>query len=113
MVKMLNQVFNSLTDEGRKLLVKKLFIFLSTEVYTTAYDEKNPNKTFWSSLLSDDSLLKKSFTLNERDIAKARVALDKLFSPNVDEEEKEEFLNSTLDKVNTTNQLQEQKKDDN
>ena len=113
MVKMLNQVFNSLTDEGRKILVKKLFIFLSTEVYTTAYDEKNPNKTFWSSLLSDDSLLKKSFTLNERDIAKARVALDNLFSPNVNAEEKEEFLNSTLDKVNTTNQLQEQKKDDN
>lgn len=113
MVKMLNQVFNSLTDEGRKTLVKKLFIFLSTEVYTTAYDEKNPDKTFWSSLISDDSLLKKSFTLNERDIAKARVALDNLFSPNVDAEEKEEFLNSTLDKVNTTNQLQEQKKDDN
>lgn len=113
MVKMLNQVFNSLTDEGRKILVKKLFIFLSTEVYTTAYDEKNPNKTFWSSLISDESLLKKSFTLNEKDIAKFQIALNNLFNPNVNDEEKEEFLNSTLDKINTTNQLQEQKKDDN
>lgn len=113
MVKMLNQVFNSLTDEGRKILVKKLFIFLSTEVYTTAYDEKNPDKTFWSSLISDDSLLKKSFTLNEKDIAKFQIALDNLFNSNVNDEEKEDFLNSTLDKINTTNQLEEQKKDDN
>lgn len=113
MVKMLNQVFNSLTDEGRKILVKKLFIFLSTEVYTTAYDEKNPDKTFWSSLISDDSLLKKSFTLNEKDIAKFQTALDNLFNSNVNDEEKEDFLNSTLDKINTTNQLEEHKKDDN
>ena len=41
------------------------------------------------------------------------MAFNKLLNNNIDEEEKEEFLNSTLDSVNTTNQLQEQKKDDN
>lgn len=113
MSRMMNQIFNSVSLEGKNKIIHSLYIFLITYIREVAYVEENPDKDPWKHLYSDSSLLHDMFGINEKDYAKLRIAFDKLLNNNVDEEEKEEFLNDTLDKVNTTNQLEEQKKDDN
>lgn len=112
MTRMLTQIFNSLSLKGKQKFIHNLHLFLVTSVREIAYSD-NKSKDSWKHLYSDSSLLHDMFGINEKDYAKLRVAFDKLLNNNIDEEEKEEFLNSTLDSVNTTNQLQEQKKDDN
>lgn len=112
MNRMLTQIFNSLSLKGKQKFIHNLHLFLVTSVREIAYSD-NKSKDSWKHLYSDSSLLHDMFGINEKDYAKLRVAFDKLLNNNIDEEEKEEFLNSTLDSVNTTNQLQEQKKDDN
>lgn len=112
MTRMLTQIFNSLSLKGKQKFIHNLHLFLVTSVREIAYSD-NKSKDSWKHLYSDSSLLHDMFGINEKDYAKLRVAFDKLLNNNIDEEEKEEFLNSTLDSVNTTSQLQEQKKDDN
>ena len=111
--RMINQSFNSVSLKGKKEIVESLYLLLTSDIYTITYNSKNPDKNYWKHLYSDDTLLRDMFGISEKDYAKFRVTLDNLFSPNVDDEEKEGFLNNTLDKINTKNQLQEQKKDDN
>lgn len=112
MTRMLTQIFNSLSLKGKQKFIHNLHLFLVTSVREIAYSD-NKSKDSWKHLYSDSSLLHDMFGINEKDYAKLRVAFDKLLNNNIDDEEKEDFLNSTLDKINTTNQLQEQKKDDN
>ncbi len=40
-IKLMKQVFNSSTDEGRKKLLDEFILFLSDKVYDIAYEDKN------------------------------------------------------------------------
>lgn len=40
-IKLMKQIFNSSTDEGRKKLLDEFILFLSDKVYDIAYEDKN------------------------------------------------------------------------
>ena len=64
-------------------------------------------------MYSDNSLLHDAFGIDEKDIAKMVSIFNKLFKPSVPDEKKEELLYSTLDKINSLENVENDKKDDN
>lgn len=113
MTRMLNQIFNSVSLEGKNEIIKALHLYLITDVYKIAYNEKNPDKDYWKRLYSDNSLLHEAFGIDEKDIAKMVSIFNKLFKPSVPNEKKEELLYSTLDKINSLENVENDKRDDN
>lgn len=110
---MINQIFNSVSLAGKKEILDTIHLYLTTDIYKIAYNEKNPDKNYWKHLYSDNSLLHDAFGIDEKDIAKMVSIFNKLFKPSVPDEKKEELLYSTLDKINSLENVENDKKDDN
>ena len=101
MNRMINQIFNTVTFEGRKKIVEKLYLFLVTDIYTISYDEKNPDHKYWYHYYSDTTFKEENKNMNRKDMATFLNMFEKLlFSPDFDDEEKiEDLALSTLDKA--------------
>lgn len=98
--KMVDQIFNTVSDDGKEKIVEQLFLFLTTDLYPIVYEEKNPDKKYWSYRFTDSSALEEWKQSNLR----TGRQLANLFSKDEEDEELDTALLKAVDKM----QMQEE-----
>lgn len=81
MNRMINQIFNSVSLEGKRKIIHILHFFLVTYIREIAYSD-NKSKDSWKLLYYDSSLLHDMFGINEKDYIKLRTSFNKQLNDN-------------------------------
>lgn len=81
MNRMINQIFNSVSLEGKRKIIHILHFFLVTYIREIAYSD-NKGKDSWKLLYYDSSLLHDMFGINEKDYIKLRTSFNKQLNDN-------------------------------
>ena len=92
MSRMLYQIFNSVSLEGKRKIIHSLHLFLVTYIREIAYSD-NKSKDSWKLLYYDSSLLHDMFGINEKDYIKLRTSFNKQLNDNTKKKQFRTILN--------------------
>lgn len=81
MIRMLTQIFNSLSLKGKRKIAHILHLILVTYIREIAYSD-NKSKDSWKHLYSDSSLLHDMFGISEKDYIKFRTSFNNQLNTN-------------------------------
>lgn len=90
MNRMINQIFNSVSLEGKRKIIHILHFFLVTYIREIAYSD-NKSKDSWKLLYYDSSLLHDMFGINEKDYIKLRTSFNKQLNDNTKKHNSEQY----------------------
>lgn len=90
MSRMMNQIFNSVSLEGKRKIIHILHFFLVTYIREIAYSD-NKSKDSWKLLYYDSSLLHDMFGINEKDYIKLRTSFNKQLNDNTKKHNSEQY----------------------
>lgn len=88
--RMINQIFSSVSLEGKRKIIHTLHFFLVTYIREIAYSD-NKSKDSWKLLYYDSSLLHDMFGINEKDYIKLRTSFNKQLNDNIKKHNAEQY----------------------
>ena len=105
--KLMDQIFNSVTLEGQEKIVEKLYLFLTSDLYPIAYDEKNPDQSYWNWFFTDKNAMQQNLDINKKTIYQ----LLNMFTKDKGEEDEElkDLICSSIDKYEIQEELNKDK----